>query len=55
MLRILQEWLRGKGMPVTWESLVQTLRDIDLAVLADQIQALKIPAGGKREAREVYS
>ena len=55
MLRILQEWLEGKGLPVTWESLVQTLRDIDLAVLADKIQALKIPAGGKRgQGRYMY-
>ena len=43
MLRILQEWLEGKGLPVTWESLIQTLRDTDLSVLADQIQAIKLP------------
>ena len=43
ILRILQEWLEGKGLPVTWESLVKTLRNIDLSVLADQIQASKIP------------
>ena len=42
VLRILQEWLEGKGLPVTWEALVQTLRDTDLSVLADQIQATKI-------------
>ena len=47
MLRILQEWLQGKGLPVTWESLIQTLRDTGLSVLADQIQASKIPAGGR--------
>ena len=47
MLRILQEWLQGKGLPVTWASLVQTLRDTGLSVLADQIQASKIPAGGR--------
>ena len=45
--KILQEWIGGKGLPVTWESLVQTLRDIDLSVLADQIHALKIPGGGE--------
>ena len=43
MLRILEEWLEGKGLPVMWESLVKTLRNIDLSVLADQIQASKIP------------
>ena len=42
MFRILQEWLQGKGLPVTWESLVQTLRDTGLSVLADQIQASKM-------------
>ena len=26
-LRILQEWLERKGLPVTWPTLVQTLRD----------------------------
>ena len=41
VLRVLQEWLEGKGLPVTWESLIQTLRDTDLSVLADKI-ALKI-------------
>jgi hypothetical protein len=40
VLRILQEWLEGKGLPVTWESLIQTLRDTDLSVLADKIQAI---------------
>ena len=35
--KILQEWLEGKGLPVTWESLIQTLRDIDLSTLAEQI------------------
>ena len=55
MLRILQEWIEGKGLPVTWESLVQTLRDIDLSVLADQIQASKIPAGGRGGGGEDHS
>ena len=55
MLRILQEWLEGKGLPVTWESLVKTLRNIDLSVLADQIQASKIPAGGRGGRGEDHS
>ena len=46
--KILQEWLEGKGLPVTWESLVQTLRDTNLSTLADEIQASKIPGGGGR-------
>ena len=40
--KILQEWLKGKGLPVTWETLVQTLRDIDLSVLADHIHHLHV-------------
>ena len=42
VLRVLQEWLEGKGLPVTWESIVQTLRDIDLCILADQIRSKKL-------------
>ena len=40
--RILQEWVQGKGLPVTWESLVETLRDIDLPVLAEEMAAAKL-------------
>ena len=39
MLMILQEWFEGKGLPVTWPALIQTLRDTELSVLADQIEA----------------
>ena len=42
MLRILQEWIEGKGLPVTWESVIQTLKDIELTSLADHIQGLKL-------------
>ena len=42
VLRILQEWLEGKGLPVTWKSLIQTLRDTDLSVLAEQIENTKM-------------
>ena len=38
--KILQEWLEGKGLkPVSWETLVNTLRDIGLNALADEIQS----------------
>ena len=40
--KILQEWVEGKGLPVTWESLVQTLRETGLSVLADQIHHLHV-------------
>ena len=42
MLRILREWLEGKGLPVSWETLVKTLRDTGLPVLADTIQTAKM-------------
>ena len=44
VLRILQEWLEGKESPtaVTWELLIQTLRDTDLSVLAEQIETTKL-------------
>ena len=41
MQRILREWLEGKGLPVTWETLIKTLRDTGLNELADKIQAAK--------------
>jgi hypothetical protein len=37
--KILQGWLEGRGLePVSWETLVQTLRRSDLSTLADEIQ-----------------
>ena len=41
ILRILQEWLEGKGLPVSWETLVKTLRDTGLPALADTIHDTK--------------
>ena len=38
-MKILQDWLQGKGLPVTWETLLDTLRACDLNDLADQIQS----------------
>ena len=35
---ILRQWLQGQGTPVTWENLISTLRDIDLNVLASEIE-----------------
>ena len=38
-LKILQEWLEGKGLePVTWNTLIQALRDSGLSSLADHIR-----------------
>ena len=42
---ILQEWLTGRGMqPVTWATLVEVLRDIELSTLAGEIEAVKYPS-----------
>ena len=38
ILMILQEWLEGKGLPVTWVSLIRALKDAELFAMADQIQ-----------------
>ena len=41
-IEILQEWLTGRGkQPVTWDTLTNTLRDVGLAVLASDIEAVK--------------
>ena len=43
---ILQEWLTGRGkQPVTWATLTDILRDIELSTLAGEIKAVKCPAG----------
>ena len=41
---ILERWLVGTGKkPVTWTTLVEVLRDIELSILADDIEAVKCP------------
>ena len=41
---IFQEWLTGRGKkPVTWTTLVEVLRDIELSTLAGDIEAVKCP------------
>ena len=37
-LRILQEWLAGKGLPVDWQTLIDTLRYSDISTLANTVQ-----------------
>lgn len=37
IMRILEEWLTGKGKPCTWQTLINTLRDCEFNYLADQI------------------
>ena len=37
-MEVLREWLAGKGVEVSWESLIATLRDCELSLMATQIQ-----------------
>ena len=37
-MEILRDWLQGKGIDVSWESLIETLRKCGLSYRADQIQ-----------------
>ena len=41
-MEVLQQWINGEGKhPVTWTTLIQVLRDIELTVLAGEIEAVK--------------
>ena len=40
---ILREWVTGRGKkPVTWETLTEVLRDIELGTLASEIEDIKL-------------
>ena len=40
--KILQEWIAGKGKhPVTWKTLTEVLHDVDLRILAEDIDSVK--------------
>ena len=40
--KVLQEWIAGRGkLPVSWGTLIEVLRDIDLCTLANDIAAVK--------------
>ena len=40
--KILQEWIAGKGKhPVTWKTLTEVLRDVELRTLAEDIDSVK--------------
>ena len=39
---IIQQWIAGRGKhPVTWETLTEVLRDLELTTLAGEIEAVK--------------
>ena len=37
-MEVLRKWLAGKGVEVTWESLMATLKKSKLHLMAEQIQ-----------------
>ena len=37
-MEVLRDWLAGKGVEVTWEGLIATLRKSKLHLMADQIR-----------------
>ena len=37
-LEILKHWIRGKGKPLSWDTLIDVLKDISLYTLASDIQ-----------------
>ena len=37
-VEVLREWLAGKGVEVSWESLISTLKNSELSLMAEQIQ-----------------
>jgi hypothetical protein len=41
VIRILQEWVLGRGKPPTWNTLIKTLKNCQLNVLADKVQKFK--------------
>ena len=41
-IEIIEEWVAGKGIhPVSWKTLTELLRDIELSTLAEEIEAIK--------------
>ena len=41
-LKILQKWINGVGQPVSWDTLVQVLKDIQLHELARKVEQFNI-------------
>ena len=42
-MEILEEWVRGRGrQPVSWPTLTEVLRDVELRELASGIEAVKL-------------
>ena len=44
-LEILEDWISGRGkQPVTWNTLIEVLYDVELSTLAREIAAAKLPS-----------
>ena len=42
IIEVIEEWVAGKGkQPVTWKTLTEVLRDIELSKLAEEIETIK--------------
>jgi len=53
-LEILQEWIAGRGRhPITWNTLIEVLHDIELSTLAREIEAVKLPVVVEERPTEV--
>ena len=49
-VEILEEWIAGRGKcPVTWNTLIEVLRDTELGTLAREVAAVKLPEGDNGE------
>ena len=45
-MEVLQQWINGRGkQPVTWKTLIEVLRDIELSSLAREIEVVKCSEG----------
>ena len=45
-MEILKEWIADRGrQPVTWNTLIEVLHDIELSTLVTEIEAANLPEG----------
>ena len=55
-VEILEQWLQGRGRrPVTWQTLIECLRDTDLNVLADNMESILLEHHESKDSHEVPS
>ena len=41
-IEVIEEWVAGKGIhPVNWKTLTEVLRDIELSMLAEEIEVIR--------------